>query len=160
DYRNHKLALGNTVLRNATAKVIKYRGDSSFNYQFLLDYFIPETKDTTARQGWDIKFGDMVLDNVSLVYRNEKYVKAPGSNINYNDIWLQHTYGRVSDFRLDADTVHANIKGLRTREKSGFVLDQLDTKASISDQRLLCENVYIKTSRSRIKGKIDFAYKS
>lgn len=72
DYKHQKLELGKITLHNTTAKLIKYKGDSTYNYQHLIDYFDTGMKDTSSNTNWDIKFGDLVLDNVAFVYRNEK----------------------------------------------------------------------------------------
>lgn len=156
DYRHKTLKLDKITLRNSTAKLIKYKTDTSFNYQFLADYFSSGTADTTHKEGWDIQFGDLYLDNIALVYRIEKYVTPVTNNINFDDIWLKNTYGKISDFKLDKDTIDFRLSQFRTREQSGFEVSGLTTHARISDTRLLCEHILLKTPRTYIKGKIDF----
>lgn len=156
DYKQQKLDLEKITLQNITAKVIRYKTDSVFNYQFLVDYFAGGKKDTTHRQGWDVTFGDVELDNVNLVYRKEKYVEPVTQNINFDDIHLKHLSGLVSGFSLQGDTLYANFSGIRAQEQSGFVLSALSTRAMISSRRLRCDNIRISTPRSFIKGRIDF----
>lgn len=161
NYERQKLDLGTITLKNATSKLIQYKGDTVFNYQFLVDYFDSGKKDTLhKKQGWDVTFGDVVLDNVAFMYRKEKYVEPVSRNINFDDIWLKHTSGKISGFQLKGDTVLATISHLSTREQSGFVLDDLSTKASISSTRLICENLHVRTPGSQIRGRVDFAYTS
>ncbi len=160
DYKHEKLHLGKITLHNTTAKLIKYKGDSTYNYQHLIDYFDTGKKDTSSKASWDLKLGDIFLDNVSFVYRNEKWVTPASSLINFDDIWLKHTSGKLSNIRFEGDTVLADITGLRTREQSGFELSNLSTSAKISDHELLCKNLYLKTPRTLVKGTIDFRYES
>ncbi|PBQ33579.1 hypothetical protein CNR22_17960 [Sphingobacteriaceae bacterium] len=160
DFKNHSLRLDKITLKNATSKLIKYKGDSTYNYQHFIDYFDSGVADTTSKAEWDISFGDMFLDNVAFVYRNEKYVTPVNHNINFDDIWLKQTYGKVSDFKLDQDTIALTLADFRTKEQSGFEVSHLSTRARISDHRLLCENINLKTPRTFVKGKIDFAYNS
>jgi hypothetical protein len=160
DYKNSQLFLEKITLRNATSKLIKYKNDSTFNYQFLIDYFDSGKKDTTAKQEWDVKFGEVILENVAFVYRKEKFVEKVTHTINFDDIWLKHTYGKISSFKMDGDTIAAQVTNLRTIEQSGFELSKLTTKARISDHRLLCEDLVLKTPRTYVKGKVDFSYSS
>jgi hypothetical protein len=158
DYNAKKISLDKITLRNGTSKLIKYKGDSTFNYQYIIDYFDTGKKDTSSKREWDVKLGEIVFQNVAFVYRNEKFVRKVNENINFDDIGLKHTYGKISSFKMERDTIYAQITGLSTKEQSGFELSGLTTKTKISDQRLLCENVNLKTPRSYIKGKIDFSY--
>lgn len=157
DYKNQRLLLDKIRLHNVTSKLIKYKGDSVFNYQFLVDYFDsgPRT-DTIKRQGWDVKFGEVFLDNVNFMYRREKFVEPVTQNINFDDVWVHHTSGKISGFKIDGDTIHATVTNLTTREQSGFTVNSLSTRAVISDKRLLCEDIRIVTPRSFVKGRIDF----
>lgn len=160
-YEDQRLLLNKITLKNVTSKLIKYKTDTVFNYQFLVDYFDSGPSDTTVkRKGWDVKFGEVFLDNVNFMYRKEKYVEPVTQNINFDDIWLKHTSGRISGFKLAHDTIYANITNLSAREQSGFTLNSLTTHAVISNKRLLCEDIRIATPRSFIKGRIDFSHES
>jgi hypothetical protein len=158
DFKHKKLRLDKITLRNTTSKLIKYKTDSIYNYQYLINYFNTGVTDTTSKIEWDVKFGDLYLENVAFVYRNEKYVTPVNSNINFDNIWLKHTFGKISEFKLNKDTIALQVNGLRTVEQSGFRLSHLSTKVKISDHRLLCEKLYLKTPRTVIKGKVDFIY--
>ncbi|MDI1354639.1 MAG: translocation/assembly module TamB domain-containing protein [bacterium] len=159
-YRKKSLKLDKILLKNITAKVIEYKGDSVFNYQFLSDYFTSGKKDTTVKQEWDITLGDIELENVAFVYRLEKFQEKASSNINFDDISLKHTYGTLSGFKFEKDTMIGILRNFRTIEKSGFTITELSTKARISNKRLLCDEIVLKTTRSSIKGKVDFSYTS
>ena len=158
DYENRKLILETTALKDVTSKLIKYKNDSTLNYQFLVDYFNNGKKDTSKTRSWDLKFGDVILDNVNFVYRDEKFVAKKLSTINFNDINLKKTYGRILGFRLDVDTIYLQIKDFSTKEQCGFELNKLSTEAKISGQNLLCDDLYLKTPKTLVKGKIDFSY--
>lgn len=160
DYKQQKIEFGKISLNAATSKLIKYKNDSSFNYQYLIDYFATGKKDTVTKQNWNVKLGDIILNDVHFVYRNENNNTAVTRNINFDNISLKHTYGLVSKFRLDGDTILATVTNFKTTEQSGFDLLNLSTRAKISSTKLLCENLYLKTPRTLVKGKIDFSYSS
>lgn len=159
NYEKQTLTLDKITLTNTTSKLIRYKSDSTFNYQFLIDYFAGGKKDTivSTKKGWDVQFGELILDNVSFVYRNEKYNTDITQNINFDNIGLKKAYGRISGFKIDGDTIYANVFDLKAKEQSGFEISSLTTQVKISGQRLLCENLYLKTPKTFIKGKLDFS---
>lgn len=158
--KKQTIVLNKITLKNVTSKLIKYKNDSDFNYQYLIDYFDSGSNDTTKKQGWDVKFNDITLENVAFVYRIEKFVTPVTANINFDDISLKNTYGKISGLKIAGDTIYANISKLRTREQSGFELTELSTKVSICSSRLICKNIYLQTPRTFVRGKLDFAYNS
>ena len=160
DYKNENLIFDKITLKNATSKLIKYKGDSTYNYNHLINYFDSGSQDTTAKAEWNVTFNEVYLENVAFVYRNEQFVTKITNNINFDDIWLKHTYGKISEFKLEKDTIALKLADFSTSEQSGFKVSRLNTKARISDHRLLCENIDLKTPRTLVKGKIDFTYSS
>jgi len=159
-YQKQHLVLKNITLHKVTSKLIMYKSDSVFNYQFLADYFDSGIKDTTKKQGWDVKFGEIFLDDVAFVYRKEKFVIPITQNINFDDISLKHTYGKISRLKIRDHTIYASITHLRTKEQTGFELRDLSMNGSFSNKRLRCEKIYLRTPRSFVKGELDFIYSS
>jgi hypothetical protein len=160
NYRQQKISIDRITLRNVTSKLIRYRADTRFNYQFLIDYFDTGKKDTVHKSKWEVTFGEAVLQNVAFVYRKEKFVTPVTRNINFEDLYLRNTYGRIDRIRIEEDTVYATVTGLRTTEQSGFELSSLSTNAKISDKQLLCRNIYLKTPRTFVRGQINFTCNS
>lgn len=159
DYKHQSFRLDKIVLKNAVSKVIKYKEDNDFNFQFLLDYFDSGKQDTTKHsQGWDVKFGDVELSNVAFTYRNGYEDTKVSQNMNYDNIVANHIYGTLSDFKMKGDTVSVSIKNLTAKEQCGIELQNLTTRVSISERQLLCENLRLKTKRSFLKGSINFSY--
>src|SRR5690606_38239273 len=154
------VTLEKITLKNAVSKVVKYKGEKDFNYGFIEDYFSSEKKDTTktASQGWDIKFGDVILDNIAFTYRNEKYNTDVSRNMNYDNIAVSQIFGTISNFRMNGDTVLASIKNLRAKEQCGIELKNLITEVKLSEKELLCEQVRLTTLYSFVKGTIHFLY--
>ena len=158
NFDQKKFHLKSALLNNATSKIILYKNDSLYNFDFLLRYFTSSEKDTIKSTPWQITFGDVNLNNVAFNYRNEHNNTTVSDLINYNNILLTHTFGKISDFRIDADTLYAEISGLKTKEQSGFILQNLTTTAKVSSQKLLCNQLYLKTPSTLIKGTLDFSY--
>jgi len=158
DYENRKLLLQTLTLRNATAKIIQYKNDTVFNYDFLARYFAGGEKDTLPGKDWDVKLGDVVLDNVTFNYRNNNHTTAVSTYINYNNILVSQTSGIVRGFKLSGDTVMATLKQFKTREQCGFVLNNLNTGVKISNVELVCDSLSLSTPASLVEGRLQFKY--
>ncbi|MDO9001432.1 MAG: translocation/assembly module TamB domain-containing protein [Bacteroidota bacterium] len=160
DYKNQQIEFKKITLKNSTAKLIKYKSDSLLNFQFLIDYFDSGVSDTTQKKKWEIKLGDIYLDNVNFVYRDENSDVSISQNMNFNNLWFTKTYGKLSDIRFDKDTIYTKLNDLRTHEQCGFILDNLTTEAKISGTELLLKKLIIKTPKTYIKGNVNFYYAS
>lgn len=160
DYKHQSFTLEKITLKNAVSKIVKYKGEKEFNYGFIEDYFASDKKDTalTSSQGWDIKFGDVVLENVAFTYRYEKYDQTVSQNMNYDNIVVSQIFGTISKFRLEGDTILADIKNLRAKEQCGIELKNLTTNVTLSQKQLLCENMRLTTPYSFVRGTLNFLY--
>jgi hypothetical protein len=159
DYRNQKLRLDKITLVAGTVKAIRYVGDSSFNYQFLIDYF-DTGKKTEGESAWDVRLGEIRLNDVDLVYRRQKYAGNTAPQINFDDILLTGVYGSLDKIDIGKDTIRLSVHGLMAKERSGFELSRLDCRASISSSLLMAEDLYIKTPRTSVKGRVQFNHAS
>ncbi|MBA3664737.1 MAG: translocation/assembly module TamB [Bacteroidetes bacterium] len=158
NFNAKRLVLDKVIFSDMKAKLITYKGDSTLNYQFLYDYFVSGSKKKDTAKGWDVRQGDIVLDNLGFTYKNENEDTKVTRNMNFNFLDFDHTSGVISDLKISTDTIFANIKKLTTREQSGFELSNLTTNLKISSKELLLEELYLKTPRTLLKGKVDFIY--
>lgn len=159
NFRQQKINLDNIVLQNATAKIIEYRGDSVFNYQFIADYFGSDSEEDSTAVDWQIKFGDLNLKNVHFVYHREAAAPVAKGLIDFDDIDLHDLSGTIQGFKFKGDKIIANVKQLRFRDKSGFEVTNLSTRFAISGQNLSCQNLFLQTPQSKLKGALRFTYK-
>lgn len=161
DYKHKKLSLEKITIRNTTAKLIKYKNDSLLNFQFLIDYFDTGSKDTTtSKEKWDVKLGDIFLENVNFVYRNEHTDTKVTQNMNFNNIYCYKTFGKISELKFNKDTIYTKVTKLKTNEQCGFVLNELSTEAKISDAELILNKLTIKTPQTYLNGYVNFYYSS
>ncbi|MBI3503005.1 MAG: translocation/assembly module TamB domain-containing protein [Bacteroidetes bacterium] len=154
---SNTIFVNNVIFKNATVKLKKYIGDSALNLQFIIDEFT--SKDTTKKekQKWNIGIGGIALDNIHFAYKTEEdtsYAKG----INFSDLRANSIYGKISDIKFDADTIRCNIREFSLEEKSGFVLKDLYTEASISSVKLNLEHTKIFTNNSQVTANVFFSY--
>lgn len=159
EYKLHHLNLDEAELKDIKVKLLKYKNEEDFNFQFLADYF--SSKDTTKPDSvapWKIKYGALTLNNVDFTYRLLRDTFKVSQNMNYNNLHITNVYGRLSEIDFRNDTIFSQITNLRANEQCGISLNNLTTKASISSNHLQCDSLYLKTDNSLVKGSLSFKY--
>ena len=157
DFKLKKINLDEAELTDVKVKLLKYKNEENFNYQFLADYFAP--KDTAkTKSPWLISYGALKLNNVDFTYRLLRDTIPVKQNMNYNNIRLSNIYGSISDINFSGDSLFAQITNLRAKEQSGIVLKNLTTKAKIAPYELRCDSLRLQTDSSLVLGKLKFQY--
>lgn len=159
NYKAHYLKLEELVLEDVKVKLLKYKNEDDWNFQFLVDYFSPKDspKDTTTSK-WKITYGNLKLKNVDFTYHLLRDTNQVVQNMNYNHIHVSHVFGTLSEIGFKSDTIEAQINGLRAKEQCGIEIKNLTTKAKISSSELRCDSLFLKTANSYVKGSLQFKY--
>ncbi len=155
DYKNKSITIQKITLRNINSKIIKYKKDINYNYNFLINYFSSNNKKQTNSK-WNIKFDVLELNNVSFMHKNENEEIKLSKNINFNNVFFKNTYANISSLKLNNDTIFADIKSLKTKEQSGFELSDFKAITKISSKQLICDSLIILTPQTKIEGCIKF----
>ncbi len=155
DYKNKSMTIQKITLKNINSKIIKYKKDVNYNYDFLINYFSSNNKEQTNSK-WNIKFDELELNNVSFIHKNENEEIKLGKNINFNNVFFKNTYANISSLKLNNDTIFADIKSLKTKEQSGFELSDFKAITKISSKQLICDSLIILTPQTKIEGNIKF----
>ncbi len=155
DYKNKSITIQKITLRNINSKIIKYKKDVNYNYDFLINYFSSNNKEQTNSK-WNIKFDELELNNVSFIYKNENEEIKLGKNINFNNVFFKNTYANISSLKLNNDSIFADIKSLKTKEQSGFELSDFKAITKINSKRLIFDSLIILTPQTKIEGSIKF----
>ncbi len=159
NYKLHHLNIDEAELKDIKVKLLKYKNEEDFNFQFLADYF--SSKDTTKPDSvapWKIKYGALTLNNVDFTYRLLRDTIKVSQNMNYNNLHITNVYGRLSEIDFRNDTIFSQITNLRAKEQCGISVNNLTTKASVSSTHLQCDSLYLKTDNSLVKGSLSFKY--
>ena len=155
DYKNKSITIQKITLKNINSKIIKYKKDVNYNYDFLINYFSSNNKEQTNSK-WNIKFDELELNNVSFIHKNENEEIKLGKNINFNNVFFKNTYANISSLKLNNDTIFADIKSLKTKEQSGFELSDFKAITKISSKQLICDSLIILTPQTKVEGCIKF----
>lgn len=160
NYKNHQLNLDEVELSDVKVKLLKYKNEDDWNFQFLADYFASSdtTKLDTLKSPWKITYGDLKLKNVDFTYRLLRDTDKVVCNMNYNNIHVSNIYGTFTDIDFKGDTICAQINNLSAKEQCGIELKNLTTRAKVSSTELRCDSIYLKTANSFVRGDLQFKY--
>lgn len=159
DYSKQTIRISEVKLADTRARIIKYKDQDDFNFQKLVNYF--STGDTTTVKTpstWKISYGNLVLDNINFVYRNERKDITLDENINYNNIHVSNFSGVISKIQIVDKKVFATVSGIKCKEQCGLVLENLNGDVKVSSNQLSCMNMNLKTANSLVKGGFSFTY--
>lgn len=156
DYKNKSVTIQKIILKNINSKIIKYKNESNYNYDFLVNYFSTNNKKKSNNK-WKIKFDQLELNNVAFTNKNESEKIKLSKNINFNNVIFKNTYANISGIKFDNDTIFANIKSFKTKEQSGFELFDFKALTKISSKQLICDSLNILTNQTKIIGRLEFS---
>ena len=158
--KNHQLKFKKITLVNTTTKLIQYKSDTVFNYQFIIDAFASADTTSKNKAPWDIKFEKVKMENIDFTFRDENEIDTVNYGINYFDLHTTAVNGEFNNIRFDKDTIKGDILSLSAKEKSGFFLEDfssLDVK--VSPVAIQLNDLKIKTPNSFIRTNLTFKYK-
>ncbi len=99
------------------------------------------------------------LSNVQLQYDDENTAPQP-TGIDYAHLQAGIKELKLSQFMFQADTIRGNIEKAALQEKSGFVLEALQTQFAYTPSEAYLHNLYLKTPGTEIKRNIGIKYTS
>ncbi len=156
-FKKHELYASELIMENVRAKLARYKGENRFNFQFLIDAFSVKDTVKTRDSPWEIQCADVALRSVDFTYKNlEDAGKSAG--INFSDLAIKNLNGNLRKIHFEKKELTVTVSNLSAREKSGFVLTTLNTKASLSSVRLLLEKLEIVTPLSHISTDLTMSY--
>lgn len=120
------------------------------NLQFVIDYFKSDKK-SKKHAPFTVKAKELVLDNVH--YRmdlpdNRKTKYAHGVQIPHMEFF--DIKAKFKDVLVVNDDVRCKIVSFSTREKSGFVLDELRGDIHVNREEIVAKNMAVVTPHSQI----------
>lgn len=159
-FRNKRLSLDEAKLTDVKVKLLKYKNEDDWNFQYLADYFASTDSlpNDTTPSPWKIKYGALKLNNVDFTYHLLRDTDRVVQNMNYNHIHVYNAFGTLTEIGFNGDTIKAQITNLSAKEHCGIELKNLTTKAYVSSTELNCDSIYLKTANSLVKGKLSFKY--
>ncbi len=157
--KHQQLNLDDITLSDVKIKLLKYKNEKKFNFQYLVDYFSSNNSvQDSSIMPWKVNYGILKLQNVDFTYWLLKDEGKVVRNINYNHIHAFNVCGEVSDVKIKNDTILGQITNLSGKEQCGIQLRKLSTYVKISPIELSCDSLYLRTQNSLVKGCFQFKY--
>lgn len=146
-----KIIIDDVVLNNAYINIVKYKEDSTLNFQFIVDHF---ASDDTTSSDWLFKLNEVHFKNSKLAYNDYDY--EPLLGIDYDHTVLSKFNLSLSEIEFIPSGINCSIDALAFEEKSGFVIEEMSTKFNISPFGIVAEKLRVRTPHSYIKGDVNF----
>ncbi len=119
-----------------------------FNHQFLKDYFASTKK--KEKKNPKITVANVSLSDMRFKYDDfRKEIRTSG--VDYFHIDTKNIDGTINNFKIENGVYSADINSFSFSEKSGFILNNLNTKASVSHDGIFLENLILTSDRSHIE---------
>ena len=118
--------LDEVKLTNATVRMVKYAGDSTYNFQHFVDYFASSEEDKTS-SSFSLNVRKLALDDINFSYQDENTEKTT-FGLDYSNLAIRHLSGDFSEFSMQGDEMRLQLDNLHFQEQSGFVLSKLTTR--------------------------------
>lgn len=120
------------------------------NYQYILNKFTTEKKDTTPSKEFSVYCNDFRINDATFRYHDyresQDTLQFNPSNIDISgfNLW-------VSDFKIISDTIEFRLDNFAMKEQSGMFLKKLSTKVKYFDTGLLLKDFKLFTKNSEIQ---------
>lgn len=138
---------------------LKKLTDTSSNLSFLVNYF-KKPKKEKKDNSFTVNLNKLTVKDVAFSYQNllDKDVQRTG--IDFNNLLVSDLNGEFSEIDFNNYLLKAKIKGLRLKEKSGFILKQLNAVVQVDSTSMQFSDFRAETNYSRIGNELLFRYKS
>ena len=110
-----------------------------------------KTIDTTAFNPamWVVKAKSVELSN-SVFQLNSASRPAYAGEFDPSHIGVSEINFDVRDLNITGDTITGNLLHLSGKERSGLVIKKLSTKATVSPNATICDELYLETNNSKL----------
>lgn len=130
------------MLSEAYAYIKIYEGDSTLNFQHIVDYFASDEVDTTSSEPFTVRVKAIALDNINFKYRDEN-AEPLANGMDFSHLDFRHVSGHFSDFGMVGDSIMISIKEFQAQDRSGFALTKFSTDLLYSPNFIAADNLRI-----------------
>ena len=151
-----KVSIATAQLFGAHATLYQQDSISKPNFQFALDSLA--SKDTTSTSTLDLRINSLIIRNSSVSYDRYDKPETPEifnpQHLNVSDISAHIILKALTD-----DSIHANIKRLSLREKSGLQINHLSMKLKAGPRHSLLEGFTLRLPHTNLElGDLEASY--
>ncbi|MEO9531510.1 MAG: translocation/assembly module TamB domain-containing protein [Crocinitomicaceae bacterium] len=150
--------VSDVALDNGHLHMRKYEGDTTLNFQHIIDYFASDEVDTSS-SNFKVDVAAFNLNDFHFVYDDEN--SEPIENgMDFAHLDINHLTGEFVDFKMDKGAIDVGLNALRFEDKSGLKLTHLtsqlhydSTVVGLENLKLGLYNSYIHADYLKFKTK-------
>jgi hypothetical protein len=149
-------------LKNGQFNVRQFEGEEDLNIQFILDAINGKSNplDTVKKTPPELFFWDIDVEGLNFTYEYRDTIPDTGYGINYDHLQIRDISAHLNRLLIIDDSLTGEIRNMRCREASGFVVNEFNTDFVISYTLMDFMSLDVKTPRSQFKGNAHFDYKN
>ncbi|MDR0969648.1 MAG: translocation/assembly module TamB [Lentimicrobiaceae bacterium] len=154
-----ELHLKSLILQNVYFNLIKYDSEENLNLKFLIDFFSSdENEEKQESEVYPIKLDDLDIENGNFRYWDQNKDIPEKGSMDYAHLNIKNINLNLENFKMQGDSMSANIVRLSASDTSGFFLERFSTpNLFVSSKGVYAENLTIVTPQSSIR--LDFEMK-
>ena len=149
DLKRKYLEVDQVTLGGAYVNLNKQMGDSTFNFQHLIDYFATNNEDTSATN-FKVTVQAVALADVKFKFDNFNELNQ-AYGIDYNHMYIKNLNGTFSDFAYEGDSIKTHIDGLNFKEQSGLILNNLSATVLYSPKIISLKKLNLALEKSLLQ---------
>jgi hypothetical protein len=159
-FSQRKITLSQITIENSKFYLKTYK-DSSTNLSFLINYFNTGNVNTTVKKPFDFLINNITVKNLDFKYKNYRTPDTLYNGyVNYDDVDIRGLSAAINNLDTKNYILKAQINHLKFREKSGFVLNDLTATTTIDSNKIVLENLYLKTPNTLLTNYFSMKFKN
>lgn len=144
-------------LNESKVNIHKKENETTYNHQFLIDYFKSDTSKERQAFKWEIAVDELVINESQFDFHDYSF-ENEGYGFDLNHIGIRNLNLIAEDIDWVGDTVSAKIQQLNLIENNGFELKNLTAKSMIADGIIQLNSLTLETKGTGLQG--DFLFEA
>lgn len=134
-------------LTDATCHIKKYKGDSTFNFQHIVDYFASDEPADTSKSNFKVNVKTIALNNINFTYEDQN-AEPLRNGMDFSNLQFINLSGEFNEFGMEGDSLFVNMNHLGVTERSGFQLHDLSAKVLFCPEIIALSKLKLKFNNS------------
>jgi hypothetical protein len=148
DFKNKRASIKSIVFNEPYLNLYLQKGDDKMNSDFIVNYF-SNNDDKTEKSSFNVEIQTIGFVNTQFDYNDYNH-KKDSTVFDLNHLGLSQFNTTINNFNTESADLFLNISELSLLDKSGFLINNLDTKLSFSSNEIRLDSTLISTPYSTI----------
>lgn len=134
-------------LKDAYCYLRIYEGDSTFNFQHIVDYFASDEPADTTSSDFSVKVNSIALNNINFIYQDQN-AEPVSHGMDFSNLDFRNLSAEFSEFGMLGDSISVRIAGLKFIEGSGLIMNELSTRVLFSPEVISLDDLVLSFNNS------------